>query len=968
MDLRRAVCGAMLFLLCGGSLTRAQTTGRVVGSVADTSGGVIPGAVVTARASSLPGVASTTSDREGEFRLLALPPGVYTVTVELSGFRTVVQPAVVVGLDRTATVSFRLEIATMSETLNVLADSPTVDVTSTATGVNATADLFTRLPVQRDVYSLASLVPGTQKDRIGAAVYGSTGAENVYIIEGLNVTGAERGQERKWLNFDFVEEVEVKTGGLPAEYGRSTGGVTNVLTRSGGNELRGGLFGFYEGGKLQADNSTAGKRPATTPQIDDIADKWDYGAELGGYLVKDTLWFFGAYNRTNRTDRTTVIRDLQAPGAPGVGSQVPTDLDQHLFAGKLTWRPGPSHTITASVFGDPGRQEGTVFQILGPESTWKGFLDVGATDAVLRYDGTFGSKTLLRALYGRHAETWSYGGEGTSEARFVDTTVVPVAVTGGFPNFSDRRFRRDVLKLDLTRFVGRHELKVGGDYEWLDARVDFRRGAGEQVARLSAGGTTFFGHSFWVDTTAPGYDRNDRSTWTKLLTRHSEPFTRNLSLYAQDSWKATASLTLNLGLRWERQDVQGQGGGFTLNDSWAPRLGLVWDVVGNGRSKLFGSYGRFYESIPMDINVRTLAEGVNAWSYNFDPTPGAIIPDPAAPFRSGGFGFGATPVDPDLRGQYIDEWLAGLEYEVVPNLVLGTRFVHRTLGRVIEDFLVDNVDGVYATANPGEGSLGRTVYFYDFVHSAPAPRAERRATSLELTARKRWSGRWQLLASYVWSRLEGNYDGLFQNATGQLDPNLNSAFDFADFMVNAEGRLAAERAHQVKLDGSYQFSGTLDGLNVGLSAWWFSGLPLNAYGYSFAYGNSEYYLVPRGSLGRGPSDREAHLHVSYPLRLTGRTRLNLILDVFNIFNRQAITRLDERYNTPQDGPCAGIPDGLCNGDGGLLARPGTLVPQDEIADPRATATNPDYLKKGADWISPAFTGQRSLRLGVRLTF
>jgi hypothetical protein len=245
-----------------------------------------------------------------------------------------------------------------------------------------------------------------------------------------------------------------------------------------------------------------------------------------------------------------------------------------------------------------------------------------------------------------------------------------------------------------------------------------------------------------------------------------------------------------------------------------------------------------------------------------------------------------------------------------------------------------------------------------------APKPKRTNTAIEFSARKRFSNNWQMLASYVWSRLEGNYDGTFQNSTGQLDPNINSAFDYADFLVNAEGRLSNDRQHQFKFDGSYEVpNGALSGLNLGLSTRWLSGFPLNAYGHSFLYANWEYYLVPRGSLGRGPSDWESDLQVSYPVRLGGSKRLNLFMDIFNLFNRQEITQFDERYNLIEDGGCSGIPESACNHDNGLVTQPGTLTPVFTISDPRATATNPDFLEKGI-----AFTQPRSIRLGVRFNW
>jgi hypothetical protein len=299
----------------------------------------------------------------------------------------------------------------------------------------------------------------------------------------------------------------------------------------------------------------------------------------------------------------------------------------------------------------------------------------------------------------------------------------------------------------------------------------------------------------------------------------------------------------------------------------------------------------------------------------------------------------------------------------MPSLSVGVRYNHRRLKNVIEDFYIASL-GQYRIANPGQGTLGQTMTFYDGVSTAPAPLAKRVSDIVELTATKRFTHNWQLLASYTWQKLEGNYDGTFQNSTGQLDPNINSAFDYADFLVNAQGKLTNDRTNQIKVDASYTVSkGPLNNLEVGVISHWYSGVPETAYGYSFGYANWEYYLTPRGSLGKGPSDYEADLGIHYPIKLGGRARATLNADIFNVLGRQSITVLDQRYNLPQDGHCAGIPGAICNGDGGLAALPNSINPVAQLANPAATATNPDFLKAGSN-----FTGQRSLRIGVRFTF
>jgi len=425
------------------------------------------------------------------------------------------------------------------------------------------------------------------------------------------------------------------------------------------------------------------------------------------------------------------------------------------------------------------------------------------------------------------------------------------------------------------------------------------------------------------------------------------------------------NLTIEGGVRWERRQLGDRFGKtvIDLNKNFAPRIGFSWDPTNDGKSKIFGHWGWYYEDIPMDINIRSFGGELACFCYNFDPNPANLTPDPTAPRRSAVLGNGVEPVDPNLKGQYIQEFLFGAEREIRPSLSVGVRFNRRNLARVIEDFLVP-AQGQYFIANPGEGTLGQTLSFYDQVSTAPSPKASRVSDTLEFTATKRFSHNWQFLASYVWQKLEGNYDGTFQNSTGQLDPNINSAFDYADFLINAQGKLTNDRTTQLKFDGSYTVSkGPLSDLELGIITHWYSGVPETAYGYSFAYANWEYYLTPRGSLGTGPSDYEADLHFAYPIKVGGRARVNIMGDVFNVLGRQAITVLDQRYNLVQDGVCAGIPAAACNGDGGLQHNGNTLQPVAQLANPIATATNPDFLKAGT-----GFTGQRSLRLGVRFTF
>ena len=174
---------------------------------------------------------------------------------------------------------------------------------------------------------------------------------------------------------------------MPAEYGRMTGGVVNVVTKSGSNLFKGSLFANGEGGLLQSDDNTRDKRPAWTTTVTDVSRPKDFGGELGGPIARDRLWFFGAYNRTNEDRNTTVIRALASPGSPGINTEIPTSIDRDLFAAKVTFKLSPGQTLNGTIMGDPSTRDGAVFTIAGPESTWKGVRDIGGTDYVAQVRG-----------------------------------------------------------------------------------------------------------------------------------------------------------------------------------------------------------------------------------------------------------------------------------------------------------------------------------------------------------------------------------------------------------------------------------------------------------------------------------------------------------------------------------------------------------------------------------------------------
>jgi len=978
---RVATLLAMVLLVAFGAYAQNSTTGSIEGK-ATQGGTALPGVTVEVRSSSLAGVRTDVTDATGSFRFTLLPSGTYTLTATLSGFNTVKQ-AVPVQLNKTVTLDLVMSPAA-GETITVNSSAPVVDVTSAQSGANLSSQTLQSLPLARNFTAAAQIAPGVASDATGITVYGSSGAENEYIIDGLNITGIATGTNQKTINMEFIQEENVMTGGLPAEYGRMTGGAIVAVTKSGSNEFHGDVFGYKAGGSLLSNPTYASQLPTSSTTIGDIDTQNDYGGNLGGYLLKDRLWFFGGIDAVKQTNESIRINTpLSVPGfSLAVGGKIPTSLKRNLFDAKLSLALTPSHLVNVSVIGDPSKTDGAQFAISGAPSTFLGTNKTGGNDYNATYTGVFGTRWNVNGTYGKHKEQNVLSGPGVTTSQSTDATQVPNVNTGGFRAFDNSNYNRDVAKVDISSFFGNHTVKVGGDSENVKTIDNRFYGGGDWVRKFctvavvnnACPGPVYYRHEVFLNDQAAGFSLTNPATWLTSIANPLTvvPKTQNRGAFLQDSWKAMSNLTINAGIRYETQKVGDRFGAWQINlkDNWAPRIGAIWDPANNGRTKAYANFGRFYESIPMDINIREFGGEISLDVNNFNPTGGALTPDTNAPHFSATklpyriLGGGTVPVDPNLKGQYVDEYLLGYDNEIASNLSVGIKGTYRNLGRVIEDMLVP-AQSDYFVANPGQG-LGANGGLLADGSEVPVPKPTRKYTGVELHAQKRLSNNYQFFTSYVWSRLQGNYDGTFQVSTGQLDPNINSAYDYADFEINnssSSALLSNDRTHMFKFYGSYTVpNGMAHGLELGFSTHYYSGTPLTAQGYASSYRNWEYYLTPRGALGRGPADYEADLHGAYPIAL-GSGHVNLILDVFNVLNRQGKTALDQRYNLNTDPVCAGIPAALCNGDGGLVNVPGTVLPAAQLPNPKATATNPSFLTAGT-----SFTPPRSIRLGARYTF
>jgi hypothetical protein len=360
-------------------------------------------------------------------------------------------------------------------------------------------------------------------------------------------------------------------------------------------------------------------------------------------------------------------------------------------------------------------------------------------------------------------------------------------------------------------------------------------------------------------------------------------------------------VTLNLGVRFDSSHSKGDNSiagarelDFGLGDMIAPRIGVVVDVTGDGRSKLFGHWGRFYESIPLDINVRAFGREQFNFYYFYYPSNGSL----PSGTNQGTFYYlyalgGGTAVQEGIEAMYSDEAVGGFEYEVAKDLSIGVKGVYRKLGQVIEDISVDG-GHTYFIANVGKESTFTANPVTGDALSSPItfPAAERKYKALEFTLNKAFSNNWQWNASYVLSKNEGNYGGLFRQDNGQLDPNITSLFDLPSLLKGAFGKLPNDRTHQFKTYGTYRFPFNL---TAGLFAEYVSGTPISKLGSHTVYGRRERFIGDRGSFGRTPNIWHVDLHLEFPIKLSDRSELRLIADGFNITNQAEPATVDQEW-------------------------------------------------------------------------
>jgi len=847
----------LIYILVGLHYSFAQSiTANLEGWILDEQNRPVAGATVQVSSTDMQGVRGTATDEGGYFHIAAVPSGVYSVSIRHISFRHVVFKDVRLFLGQTTSLGqiHLEEHAITASELVISGNRPEINSRSAADDRVLTANEFHLLPIERNYFNIAELLPNANlsyKSDGGTNFAGATGEENRYFIDGSEVTEPEMGLLRYELPYNFVREVETRTGGYQAEYQSALGGIVNVITYSGSNDFHASVFGFF----TNNDFSKAPRLSAGQPPSEDYAN-YDAGIGLGGPILKDRLWYYVAY------DPEAASEDVYVNG---LGSQK-SRLTYQKFAGKLTWDVNESNLLTLSASGNP-------------------------------YSG--------REIVNNHPELNAMNPEVVNR----DVTYLITNFSAcGIHNIGDNLLLESSLSLNSTRANIAPISASGAQPSFLDYEEGTASGGlgftglnpSTQVVNASVKGTMTL--SMHTIKAGLGYSRNSTTNDTrwKLIERDTTGYvvtdastvgtvsSDNFWSFFQDSWQISQRLCLNAGVRWDPQWLIASDGTLAqkITDQVQPRIGLIYQPGEFGTQKITASYGRFYEPVLLSLSVYYHIKG-GYWNITFYPndprldTSGARFVPSVSAFVSN---------VPDVEGQYFDEFSLGYERQLPADIKAGVRGLYRRLGQGIEDGVVSEENQVkYGSlqvyGNPGSGLL------------SSLPTMEREYSAIEVSLQRFAPAGFNFLVSYVLSRNWGNYDGFAEtyDITGGalLFPNNSNQFGIASRMINSEGLLPNDRTHVFKGFASYAFD---FGLTAGTAFQWMSGTPLNEFGVDSIYEAST-FLQPRGSVGRTPSIWDLSLRIAYNVsglvHLGSSTRL--IIDLLHIASRRTALDYDQKH-------------------------------------------------------------------------
>jgi outer membrane receptor protein involved in Fe transport len=996
MSVPRHVLVLFALLVVSTPLFAQERTGSIAGTIKDSSGGILPGATIQATSPSLVGVQTAISDSQGNYRFPALTPGLYEITATLQGFTVSRAANVRLAIGQLLKVDLALSLATLTESVTVTAETPIIDVKQNAATSSITAEEIENLPKARDFTDLIRTAPGTQQERkSGIQIDGAGGSEHRYVIDGMDTTGMRTGVSGQEMPSDFMQEVSVKSSGYNAEFRATTGGVISAITKTGSNQFRGG-FGYY----FRADNQPARRelrqlptdasRAETITRPEDDYSRHEPTFDIGGPILRNRAWFyFGTAPDIELVKRTVTFRTGGATqtfeqneedynSIATVTTQLTNNMRLKGTINRQSWRDEPAFPTIEPDGGstsNPSLFPGTIIA-----DTFDNFY-VTALDWVVT-PKAFANVTVGLYDYGTHGSgageqlRHTFGTSNIQSGSFnfpeIPDSLRFVSGYADFPSSSVTKydnFQRTSVNADMSYFAtkwGEHSLKGGFQYE----RIANQRLGGAQYPSINLQ---------WGSARNALDGRSVRGTYGHYtVTRvynSGDISTNGLGLFLQDAWTVRSNLTLNLGLRTDKEEIPSytpgnSGINFGFKDKFSPRAGFAWDMFSNGKWKAYGSFGIFYDTSKLEMprgafgSEHSITYYMTLDTFNWPsincghpPTPGPNCPGTLieqVDFRHAANESGNNLVDPNLKPIQTRELTFGLDHEINQRLALGVRYSRKRFTRTIEDVgvLVPGIGEVFRIANPGEGLAENVLRDFGACPTCPnQPKPTREYDGVEFRLQKRLSNNWQGTVTYLWSRLYGNYSGLTSSDENNRNaPSVNRFFDgqYNSFDHRGQpvfGPLQTDRPHVFKVEGFYRLPW---GSSVGLYQLLESGTPQQT---QMSEKGIPFYPFGRNNLGRTPTFYRTDLLIQHDVRLFGDHRVNVGLNVENLFDHDIVTRnfttqFRDTFNVTDQAFFSGTFDPLAL----QAAAPNTYRP-----DPR-------YL------LADQWMDRRQLRLQVRYSF
>ena len=1011
----------VMCFLCAAAFAQ-ETTGGLEGTVRDSAGAFVPNVTVTvmdARGPAPSGTTTTgtgsgfrrtvTTNDEGFFRLLQVPPGTYTVsTAATGGFGEARYDNVTVAIGQTTQLGITVNPGTAVNTVDVTsADAPPVDTTNNAIQTSINAQKIELLPKGTGFTSLLRSVPGTRPESRsgGFSVDGASGAENVFVLDGQEVTNYRTGALNETFNIptQLVQEVQVKSSGFNAEYGGATGGVISVVTRGGNNDLHGEFGVQFETPRLNGNPRPllGGTSAASTfftqspeyfnpPKAEGV--NFFPTANLSGPIVRDHVWFFGSYSPQifNTDVETQYFSNQPAATRSLLATHRYSRKTKYEYAfGRIDANPFNNLRLNSTFLWNPVIQEGSipgtgfsnvtssryVFNNGGvptanfgpgigvlPENEYRQNQGGRQNSNVVTFSGVY-TPTSSLVIDGRYSRGFLNEKLGNYFVPQVVRIVSCDRATGNTDPFpcsttgANSLTTRDISIRETYEFSAAYIVDFGGRHEFKGGYQRYTILNDVQSGNNAIGELRFFVGSPITDrqggiTPTPGAIGSGSFRRTGTNGRGS-----NLSqgIFIQDKWQPTSRLTLNLGVRFEAENLPTFNGipsgvDFGWTDKIAPRLGFAYDIFGDGKTKVFASYGLFYDRVKFalprglfggDVFLEDYFElfpGDTASDFNIGNIVGSFSGPSVCPV-TGFIGSGALSrcqknlrvnanepnaspftsgaVDPNLKPFRQTEFTVGLERQLSRDYVFRSRYTYKNVDEAVEDAGIVNAAGseAYIIGNPGTGLHLETLEALGYEKST---RPKRRYDGFEFVLEKRLSSNWYFNANYTFSRLHGNYTGLASSdeahlVDGRLAPGVSRAFDLPFIGFTAEGEtdngpLPTDRPHVFNVYGAYIFDWMGSKSNsTEFSAFQTitSGTPMTTsiYGQS---GVTPQIFYHRGDLGRSDTFTQTDFSVTHRYRFGRDDRFTLAADlnILNLWDQDAVTGVYPTLNTSSGRPDA----------------------------------------------------------------